>query len=610
MTITAISVMKLFGTFFLFFTINAATAQIVRVTDWGALPNSFSDVTLAVQKAIEVCRSQNSSILYFPKGRYDFWPDDATETHYYISNTSSEKEVPIKKQRVGLFLKHLKNITVEGNGSEFVFHGKMISWVIDSSENIHFKNLSINYERPGMSEITIQEATPTQVIAKVHPDSRFSIIDGRLEWYGEKWVAKNFHAVLVKPKSSMFLYSNWDNFYQSKAESTNWNAVKFSGNFSSFQGQPGDVLTIRDHYRDYVGAFHNQSQNVALTNVHMISMHGLGIVSQFTENINYDSVWVTPASGSGRVISSSADGIHFSGCKGQIVINHCRFKGMHDDPVNIHGTHLIIHEIIPPKKLKLRFMHPQTYGFAAFAKGDSVAWVHANSLQIFGAGVVAQAQPINEREIIIEMQQPLDEDVKAGDAVENITWTPSVTIRNSRFEGTNTRGTLVTTRRKVIIENNIYYRIGMQAILIENDASGWYESGAVTDVLIRNNQFIECGYNLGADNFVIAIRPHAHSITPRYYVHKNIRIENNMFKVYDYPVLFAHSTQRLVFSGNTIQSSNFLRSAGKRASFQLTACADVYIGKNIFERKNPFIQIEKMDKRNVNTGLSIVDKSH
>jgi len=209
----------------------------------------------------------------------------------------------------------------------------------------------------------------------------------------------------------------------------------------------------------------------------------------------------------GRVIASSADGMHFSGCKGQITINNCRFNGLHDDPVNVHGAHLKIVEIVSPTTLKLRFMHHQSYGFEAFIPGDTVAYLHSASLQIFEQGIVKTAKLISEREMLVELQKPFSAGLKVGDALENMTWTPSVTIKNSRFEGTISRGTLITTRRKVIIENNVYYRTGMHAILIENDASGWYESGAVTDLTIRNNQFIECGFNSAPDNYVISINP-------------------------------------------------------------------------------------------------------
>lgn len=588
------------------------SAQTIDVTQFGARPNSFSDATESVKLAIEASKGLSQAVLNFPKGRYDFWPDRATETSYYISNSSSESEFPIKRQRVGLYLKGSKNLTIEGNGSEFIFHGKMITWVIDSSEQVRIQNLSVNYERPGMSEITLKAVTDSTVIAIVHPDSKFQIIDGRLEWYGEKWVTRNYHAVLVRPDKGMLLYSTWEPFLKSKAEVISPLMVKFTGYFSHFNGHPGEILTIRDRYRDYVGAFINRSKNIALQNLHMYSMHGLGIVSQFSENLNYDSVFVEPEKGSGRVIASSADGMHFSGCKGQVTIKNCRFYGMHDDPINVHGTHLIISEIVSPVMVKLRFMHPQTYGFEAFIAGDTVAYLHPVSLQIFGQGVIKTAKLVSEREMLIEMQEPFGNGVKVGDAFENITWTPSVTIKNCRFEATISRGTLITTRRKVIIENNVYYRTGMQAILIENDATGWYESGPVADVTIRNNVFEECGFNSSPDNYIININPQNHLLVPGYYVHKNILIENNVFKVYDYPLLSARSTNGLSFINNKIIKSEFIQSGIKRPAFNFTACTRVKIANNDFtDGITRGINISRMAKGDMQSDLnSLPTKFH
>ncbi|NRF39556.1 right-handed parallel beta-helix repeat-containing protein [Pedobacter foliorum] len=596
--------MKKYFAVLLLFSCFQVRAQVIDVTKFGVNPNTFADATEGVKKAINATKEQPESVLNFPKGRYDFWPDNATETYYYISNSSSEKEFPVKKQRVGLFLKGLKNITIEGNGSVFVFHGKMVTWVLDSCENITIQNLAINYERPGMSEMTIKELTPTSVIASIHPDSKFAIINNRLEWYGEKWMTRNYHAVLVRPTEGSLFYSKWDPFLASKAEKIDPLTVKFTGDFSKFKAQPNDVLTIRDPYRDYVCAFNNRSKNIKLHNLKMYSLHGLGIVSQFSENLNFDSVFVEPEKGSGRVIASSADGMHFSGCKGQITINNCRFNGLHDDPVNVHGTHLIVSEIVSATSLKLKFMHHQTYGFEAFISGDTVAYLHASSLQIFAQGVVKTAKLISEREMLVEMQKPFTAELKVGDALENITWTPSVVIKNSLFAGTISRGNLITTRRKVVIENNIYYRTGMHAILIENDASGWYESGPVTDVTIRSNQFIECGHNSSPNNYVISINPQNHQLVPNYYVHKNIRIADNVFKVYDYPILSARSTDGLTFINNKIIQTNFLKVGEKRPAILLTGNTKVNINGNDFGSEElPVVSLLNMQKTDIRSDM-------
>lgn len=61
----------------------------------------------------------------------------------------------------------------------------------------------------------------------------------------------------------------------------------------------------------------------------------------------------------------------------------------------------------------------------------------------------------------------------------------------------------------------------MAAILVADDASGWYESGPVFNLTIRGNTFIECA----VPN--IMIKPEIKRFDKP--VHRGIRIENNKF---------------------------------------------------------------------------------
>ncbi|PSL45574.1 parallel beta helix pectate lyase-like protein [Chitinophaga niastensis] len=583
--------------FALLLSLTAAAQQQVNVSSFGVLPNTFTDATAGVQQAIAACKDKPGAVLEFSAGRYDFYPEDAVKKEYFISNTSSETEVSNKIKTIGLFFENFKGLTIEGNGATFVFHGKMITWLFDHCEDITLRNISVDFERPSMSEMTLKTVTPQFVVAAVHPDSKFTIVNQRLEWYGEKWGMKQFHAVLADTARGIYTYSSWNPFYKSQATLIAPDLVKFSGDFSAFKGAPGNVLTVRDGIRDQVGAFMQHCKNVRLENINMHYMHGLGIVAQFSENLHYSHVQVMPAENSGRVMASFADGMHFSGCKGEIEITAAHFKGLHDDPVNVHGTHLVITEKISPRVLKLRFMHHQTYGFAAFFAGDSIMFVHSAALQGYGTGLVTAARLISAREMEVTLSKDIPSDVRTGDCLENITWVPSLTIRNCRFEGVNTRGLLVTTRKKVVIENNIFYRTGMHAILIADDASSWYESGPVQDVSITGNTFEGCGYNQAPGNYVIAIAPENHELVKGYMVHRNIRIENNDFKIYDYPLLTARSTEHLIFSHNRITWMNdYMAPQGPlRAAFSFNACAGVIVTDNDFKVPfKPVVELQNM----------------
>ena len=68
----------------------------------------------------------------------------------------------------------------------------------------------------------------------------------------------------------------------------------------------------------------------------------------------------------------------------------------------------------------------------------------------------------------------------------------------------------------------------MSAIFISGDAKNWYESGAVKDLTISNNRFIDCAYNNGSKVAVILIEPtNSADDEP---VHETIRIISNRFE--------------------------------------------------------------------------------
>lgn len=154
-------------------------------------------------------------------------------------------------------------------------------------------------------------------------------------------------------------------------------------------------------------------------------MHGLGIVSQYTENITMDRVKCAPRPDSGRLLAASADMMHFSGCKGKVIIDSCYFAGAQDDPVNVHGTNLRALEKIDAQTLKLRFMHGQSYGFNAYFKGDTVAFVRAATMERFASATVRDVRRISDRIVEVRFDRDIPTSLELNhDCVENMTCTP------------------------------------------------------------------------------------------------------------------------------------------------------------------------------------------
>jgi len=229
-----------------------AKSQSVSVADFGIKPDTYENITALVQKVINHVNENHKSTLIFPKGRYDFWPDGAMRAKYFVSNTSTEQEDSAKIKTIGMLFKNVKNLTVDGNGSLFIFHGKMTTIVLDHCENVILKNIHMDFERPTMSEMRYTNVKDKSIELEIHPNSKYDIVNNQLIWHGEGWKTTHFHDVEFDTTLKTMRYSDWKIFDKSKATEIRPNLVRFEipGNFKPISG---NIMTVRDIIRDQVG---------------------------------------------------------------------------------------------------------------------------------------------------------------------------------------------------------------------------------------------------------------------------------------------------------------------------------------------------------------------
>lgn len=569
---------------------------VIHLSDYGGIPDSRKDMVIPMRQALEAASHINGPVVVnCLKGRYDFYAEHAAKLPYHISNTTSEEENPDVTKTIGIFIKGLTNVTLEGNGSLFVFHSKITIFVLDGCENVTIQNLNMDYELPTVVEMKVEAEGNGYLDVRVHHDSHYNIQNGKLLWVGDDWCFSSGPMQVYDHTTNR----TWriDNLIDLAVyvEELEPGRLRFQyGDGSIPLMEPGWILQTRDGIRDQVGAFVLRSRNIAWRNMGMHFMHGLGIVCQFSENISFDSMNVAPRPETGRTVAAFADCIHVSSCRGTIRIANSRFVGAHDDVINVHGTHLRVAEKAAPNQVRLRFMHAQSYGYEAFFPGDEIEFVRADSLRAYATAKVVSAKLVNPREILVTLEGQAPEGILDDDVVENVTWTPEIEVVNNYMARIPTRGVLVTTRKRVLIADNIFDRMTMSAILVADDAENWYESGRVEDLMIRNNVFVECGES---GQPVIFINPENTEVRSDHPVHQNIVIERNRFEIKDVAVLEAKSTRFLTFADNAIACSVKLpQSRMITEVISLSACSEVIIKDNLFEDDglNRAIQIQLM----------------
>ena len=163
------------------------SSNVISFNQFGGKANSKENASVVAVRLIDFLQSRDASTpltVKFPKGRYDFYEDGAFEKVYYISNHDQ-----VNPKKIGFAIEDLSNITIDGQGSEFVFHGRMIPFALLNSSNITLKNFSIDYEVPALRQLNVLEVDKVnnKVIVDISPKNNYRVDNNKLILLGETY---------------------------------------------------------------------------------------------------------------------------------------------------------------------------------------------------------------------------------------------------------------------------------------------------------------------------------------------------------------------------------------------------------------------------------------
>lgn len=574
----------------------AVRMRRIRVTDYGAVPDSGAAANGAFARALEACGGHDAVII-FPRGRYDFHPD------------------PDSEQTIAMALRGARNIVVDGGGSEFVFHGRMKVFHVEDCENVTLRNFSTDWDRPYISQGEFVAVTPQYVDLRIDCSQYPYVIEqGHIRFTGEGWsagVVDSYMNIYDKATGTIAYRtrdSHTGNIFNGEAEQVAPDVVRFHGSILEREVpvRPGQIITLYHGTYILTGIELCYSRDITLEDITLYHTLSNGVYGYRCENITLHRVSTTPRTEKGRVFSTVADASHFTCCRGRILIDGCAHAGQGDDFMNVRGTYSRI-ESFKDRCTALIDGRGWTIG------ATDTLWVVDRETMRRGAELVVRR--INKRNggYEVEFTDTVPAEVTEGMFLENKTWTPELVVRNCRFEKKNrARGMLVTTPRRVVIENN-YFNTAGAAILIEGDLDHWFESGSHTDLTIRNNRFVNCctsgcetgdRWEWGEAPITISpsFRPDSPD-SPSY--HRNITICDNTFECFDAPVLFARSVENLRFERNRLKSTfDYEPFLWQRSTLRLDGCRRVTVRDNRVAKDFPSRTIELHHMRRSDLAVS------
>lgn len=545
------------------------SVSTLKITDFGAIPDSKNNASVAAKNLIKNLQDNHNIThvtITFRKGIYHFYEDSAFIKEYYISNHDQDNP-----KKVGFALENLSNITLDGQGSEFIFHGRMIPFSLINSENITLRNLSVDFEVPALRQLKVLDVNKDsdEIITEIYPKGNYQIDNEKLVILGESY---KLNPTWVMP----FREDKKLTYRRSDLDFNSVSVAEKSPNILSLKGwdqveltSPGERFVLKTYYRPTPGILISECIDTKLENVTIHYAEGMGLLSQMSENITLDGFNVSlRGDNDPRYFTTQADATHFSACKGIIISKNGLYQNMANDAINVHGTYLRVIKHIDDYTLHGRYMHNQAWGFKWGDPGDSVLFVESDKMEFVDGDIntiksikaIDKPTEFGAKEFEIRFTEPLQfeisEDGKYG--IKNLSWAPEVIFSDNIIRHNRARGALFSTPKRVVCENNIFDHTHGAAILLCGDCNGWYETGACNEVIIKKNKFINAlTANYQFTNAVISIYPEIPNLEDQEkYFHSGIIIKDNVFEMFDRPILYAKSTDDLIFSGNTINNNN------------------------------------------------------
>ena len=465
-----------------------------EMSDFGIIPGKKTNLSGKMEKALQKIREQNSGndsiVLRFQPGTYHFHPKGAAIREYYVSN----HDQVASKRMLPLALTHSSNCTL--------------------------KDFSIDHANPQIAQAEIVSNDPEQGITfRVAPWVNYRITqDSLFETYGEGWALRQSAGIAFEKETRRVCYNTSDIGVPTKGVTEIEPGLLRAPRWKDKRLAPGTVMALRTWERPTPGIFLSHNTQTTLKNVTVHYAEGMGLLAQLCEDITLDGFNVClKGKDDPRYFTTQADATHFSQCKGKITSVNGLYENMMDDAINVHGTYLKILERIDNHTVRGRYMHDQAWGFDWGFAGDSVKFIRTKTMDMEKeVYTIAEIHPHDKpqitgaREFVITFKEELSPSMtpEASYGIENLTWTPEVYFAHNTVRHNRARGSLFSTPKRTVVEENLFDHTSGTAILLCGDCNGWFETGACRDVLIRKNKFVNALTNLFQfTNAVISIYP-------------------------------------------------------------------------------------------------------
>ncbi|MEK6796484.1 MAG: right-handed parallel beta-helix repeat-containing protein [Spirochaetota bacterium] len=437
-----------------------------HVDAFGAKPDGNTDCAPAVYKAVAAAAANNGAVIEFCAGIYQVMPPDTN-------------------QIAALDFSGIANITFRGKGTNTVIRVARPPYGgfrFSRCMNIAVEDIAVDHDIVPFTQGTISAADAAAGTFDLAVDEGYPAPDAPFfadakSSFGVKVIDGVFYDLIVhRMKSVMAMGAPVFRF-----------TVKDHAALTKAGLAAGDryAHSYRWYVQSAIGAW--DCTNISVRDVAIYACPATTTTWANTKDVAIRGMTVMRRPGSGRIMSSCADGIHSFGVRGTFLIERCHFEGMLDDSINIHCRAATVWSNISPT----RFTVNNAGTFRCYP-GDRIQIFDPAVGRIRAETTVVAVDAQHPYLHTITVASPVEglvagRSTREADNVYNLDASGGQVIIRSNFFGRH-RGRSILVKSDAIITDNVFENIDGLAIAVIKESE--YSEGPVPhDIRIERNVF-------------------------------------------------------------------------------------------------------------------------
>jgi hypothetical protein len=230
----------------------------------------------------------------------------------------------------------------------------------------------------------------------------------------------------------------------------------------------------------------------------------MGAMFDGCENITIAQIVIDVPTGSGRWISTNADGIHFTDCRGFITVTDGTFDKMGDDAMSVSGLMMTSVEAAAANQIVLCHGATSKQGLPPLQIGDELMFSSPGNplVPTFSTRVLSSPQSGLPMTMVLTLDSNVPAALLAGAVVYDKSVKPVIRVSRCTVANNRARGFWIQGSTGVVEDTTVSGCSGPGAEL-RCDVSRWWEGPAPSDFEFYNCSFENCNYGPGQSTATI-----------------------------------------------------------------------------------------------------------